>query len=125
MNVIEQAKPSPAAIPGIHHATWAGAADGLSQISIWRQTLAPGAATPPHGHDCDEVVLCLSGQGEVHLNGQAHRFGANSTVVLPRGQLHQLFNLGAMPMEIIGVFGATPVGTHLPGGEPLTLPWRS
>jgi len=30
-----------------------------------------------------------------------------------------------MPLEIIGVFGATPVGTFLPDGEALALPWRS
>ena len=48
MHVIEQTRPVPAPIPGIAHATWAGQADGLSQISLWRQTVAPGAATPPH-----------------------------------------------------------------------------
>ena len=47
MHVIEQTRPVPAPIPGIAHATWAGQADGLSQISLWRQTVAPGAATPP------------------------------------------------------------------------------
>jgi quercetin dioxygenase-like cupin family protein len=52
---------------------------------VWRQTLAPGAATPPHRHDCDEVVLCLSGWGEVHSDGAVQRFGADCTVVLPRG----------------------------------------
>lgn len=61
MNVIEQSRSVDTPLPGVAHATWAGQADGLEQISIWRQTLAPGAATPPHRHDCDEVVLCLQG----------------------------------------------------------------
>ena len=67
MDIIDQLRPATTPLPGISHATWAGAQDGLSQLSIWRQTLAPGAATPPHSHDCDEVVLCLSGFGEVHV----------------------------------------------------------
>ena len=29
-----------------------------------------GAATPPHRHDCDEVVLCQAGHGELHLDGE-------------------------------------------------------
>jgi quercetin dioxygenase-like cupin family protein len=125
MYVTEQARPEPTAIPGVAHTTYAGAAEGLKQLSLWRQTLAPGAATPPHSHDCDEVVLCQGGWGEVHIDGQAHRFGPESTIVLPRGTLHQIFNVGEVPMEILGVFGATPVGTFLPDGAALPLPWRS
>lgn len=125
MYVIEQPRPTAAPIPGLDHATWAGKDEGLTQISLWRQTLAPGAATPPHHHDCDEVVLCQAGVGELHIDGQVHRFGAHCTLVLPRGRAHQIFNVGAIPMEILGVFGATPVATFLPDGEALDLPWRT
>ena len=111
MNVIEQTRPAATPIPGVAHATWAGQAEGLEQLSVWRQTLAPGAATPPHRHDCDEVVLCLSGWGEVHSEGAVQRF--------------QIFNVGPQPMEIVGLFGATPVLTRLPDGSALDLPWRS
>jgi quercetin dioxygenase-like cupin family protein len=125
MQVIEQTRPEATPIAGIAHATWAGEAEGLSQLSVWRQTMAPGAATPPHRHDCDEVVLCLAGWGEVHSNGQVQRFGADSTVVLPRGQVHQLFNVGPLPLEVLGIFADTPVPTRLPDGQALDLPWRS
>lgn len=125
MNVIEQTRPVATPIPGIAHATWASAAQGLEQLSVWRQTLAPGAATPPHRHDCDEVVLCLAGQGEVHHGGRAQRFGADTTVVLPKGSLHQLFNVGAQPLELVGIFAATPVAAYLPDGEAIELPWAS
>ena len=125
MNVIEQSRPVDTPLPGVAHATWAGQTDGLEQISIWRQTLAPGAATPPHRHDCDEVVLCLSGWGEVHTEGRVQRFGADSTVVLPKGRDHQLFNVGPQPLEIVGLFGATPVKTMLHDGNAIDLPWRT
>lgn len=125
MYVHEQSIPTPAPIPGVNHATWAGRAEGLTQLSVWRQTLAPSAATPPHRHDCDEVVLCQSGWGELHVEGQVHHFGPTSTLVLPRGRAHQIFNTGSTPMEIVGLFGATPVGTFLPDGEALALPWRT
>ena len=123
--VIEQSRPEATPIPGVAHSTWASATDGLSQISIWRQNLAPGAATPPHRHDCDEVILCLGGWGEIHSDGEIHRFGANATVVLPKDSVHQVFNAGPLPLEIVGVFGATPVGTLQPDGQALPLPWTS
>jgi len=125
MYVIAQSRPQPAAIPGIDHATWAGAADGLQQLSLWRQTMAPGAATPPHSHDCDEVVLCLGGHGELHVAGEVHRFGPDSTLVLPRGTPHQIINTGDTPMDTLGLFAATPVPTYLPDGQALDLPWRT
>jgi len=125
MNVIDQAQPVETPIPGVAHATWAGHDDGLEQLSVWRQSLAAGAATPPHRHDCDEVVLCLAGQGEVHEGGVVRRFAAGSTVTLPRGRVHQLFNVGTGPLELIGIFAGTPVGTELPDGSALALPWRS
>jgi quercetin dioxygenase-like cupin family protein len=125
MIVFQQTRPAPMPLPGLAHATWAGGAEGLTQLSLWRQSIDPGGATPPHAHDCDEVVLCLAGRGEVHIDGAVHGFCAGSTVVLPRGPVHQLLNVGSEPMEVLGIFGATPVMTRAPDGEPLALPWRS
>jgi quercetin dioxygenase-like cupin family protein len=125
MIVIAQTRPEPTDLPGVAHATWAGEAEGLSQLSLWRQSMQPGAATPPHSHDCDEVVLCTAGQGEVHVDGQVHRFGADSLLVLRRGLVHRIFATGSRPLETIGILGASPVVTRLPDGEALQLPWRS
>jgi quercetin dioxygenase-like cupin family protein len=125
MQVIEQERPAPMPLPGVFHATWAGAAEGLSQLSVWRQTLAAGAATPPHRHDCDEVVLCLGGWGELIVDGEVKRFGMDSTLVLPRDREHQIVNAGPLPLEIIGIFGGTPVATFAPDGQAMCLPWRS
>lgn len=125
MYVIDQPRPAAAPIPGIDHATWAGQQQGLTQLSVWRQTIAPGAATPPHSHDCDEVVLCSAGSGELHIDGAVHRFGAQQTLVIPKDKPHQIVNGGALPLECIGLFGASPVNVFLPDGSRLELPWRS
>ncbi|MGR4871819.1 cupin domain-containing protein [Variovorax sp. LARHSF232] len=121
--VLEHSRLPLAELPGIAHRTLAGHEHGLSQLSIWRQTLAPGAATPPHHHDTEEVVLCHAGQGEVHLDGRVHRFGPNSSVLLPRDVQHQIFNTGDEPMEITGVFPSAPVAVFDPEGHPVPLPW--
>jgi len=125
MIVLPQPLPAPTPIPGIAHSTWAAAAEGLSQLSVWRQTLAPGSASPPHRHDCDEVVMCLAGRGEVHTEGTVHRFGADTTLALPRDRVHQLFNTGDEPLQLLAVLAATPVHTELPDGQAIELPWRS
>jgi len=125
MIAIAQSRPVPTDIPGVAHTTWAGQAEGLSQLSLWCQAMQPGAATPPHSHDCDEVVLCTAGHGEVHVDGQVHRFGPDSLLVLRRGLVHRIFNTGSEPLETVGILGASPVVTRLPDGEALRLPWRT
>jgi quercetin dioxygenase-like cupin family protein len=124
MHVLQQPDPIPAAIPGIHHATWAGADDGL-KLSVWRQSLEPGAATPPHQHAVDEVVLCLAGSGEVEIDGHRETFGPHQTIVLPAGKPHQLRNTGATALELVAVFGESPVRTCWPDGSDLEVPWRT
>jgi len=125
MYVIDQPRPTDTPIPGVRHATWAAREEGLQALSVWRQAIAPGAATPPHSHACDEVVLCLAGQGEVEVDGRVHAFAAGQTVVLPAGVPHQIFNRGSEPLECTAVFSATPVPVALPDGSALELPWRS
>jgi quercetin dioxygenase-like cupin family protein len=123
--VLDQPRPAPTPIPGVEHATWAGRADGLSGLSLWRQAIAPGGATPPHSHSCEEIVMCTAGRGEVHIEGRVHAFGAQQTLVLPPGVVHQIFNVGDEPLETTAVFAATPVPVALPDGTALELPWRT
>ena len=125
MKIIDQEEPVATVLPGIAHSTWVGSEEGLGQLGMWRQSMAPGASTPPHSHDCDEVVLCLEGWGEVHVEGRKERFGPGQTVILPRGGVHQIFNAGQGRLETLGIFGATPVVSRLPDGENIELPWRT
>jgi mannose-6-phosphate isomerase-like protein (cupin superfamily) len=94
-------------------------------MSLWRQTIAPGAATPTHRHDCEEIVMCSSGCGELHINGEIHSFSADQTVAVPRNVIHQIFNVGPQPLEIVAVIAAPPVDIYLPDGQKLDLPWRT
>lgn len=112
--------------PGIHHATLAGCAQGLSALSIWEQILAPGAATPPHRHDCEEVVLCSAGHGQLRYGvDRIVPFGPNMTVCIPRDEPHQLVNTGNEPLHIVAVFSKSPVEVYFPDGEPIALPWAT
>ncbi len=112
-------------MPGIEHVTLAGGADGLRALSFWRQSMAPGSATPPHMHPCEEVILVTAGTGELHIEGGIYKFDADAVLVLPAGKPHQIINTGRIPLESLAVFDATPVEAALPSGEPISLPWSS
>ncbi|HSV45755.1 MAG TPA: cupin domain-containing protein [Ramlibacter sp.] len=125
MNVIQNSQLPRAALPGIENVTLAGSQNGLKGLSIWKSSIAPGAATPPHRHDCEEVVLIQSGRGELHLEGHVHHFGPDTTLVVPRNAAHQIINSGDVPMELIGVFSVSPVPVFFPDGQPIELPWAT
>lgn len=125
MYVIANAHREHATLPGIDHVTLAGSADGLSSLSVWRQEIAPGAATPPHRHDCEEVVIVEHGRGRLLIGGEAREFGPDTTLVIPRNADHQIVNAGDEPLRCVAVFAATPVAVELPDGSPLALPWNS
>jgi mannose-6-phosphate isomerase-like protein (cupin superfamily) len=124
-NVLHNAGRPGAVLPGIEHLTLAVGEQGLSGLSVWRQSMAPGSATPPHQHDCEEVVLVVEGSGELHLDGAVIPFGPDTTLVLPANRPHQIFNTGNVPMKTIAAFSSSPVGTFLPDGAPIALPWKT
>jgi len=125
MQIIRNADLPRAALPGLAHVTLAGSKNGLRNLSVWRDSIAPGSATPPHRHDCEEVVLIQAGRGTLHYEGEAHRFGPDTTLVVPRNALHQIVNDGDEPLQLIGIFAMSPVEVFLPDGLPFDLPWAS
>lgn len=112
-----------ARLPGIEHRTLAGHEHGLRQICVWEQTLAPAAATPPHRHDSEEIVICHGGHGELRMENRVHRFGPATSVIVPRNLPHQIFNTGDEPLRITAVFSASRVEVFDADDLPLALPW--
>lgn len=111
------------AIPGIRHQTLAGPAQGLRQMEIWEQTVEPGGETPPHRHDCEEVVVVLSGSGRCEYADQRVDFQAPTVLIVPPDAVHKISNTGATPMRVIAALSMAPVQVQTPTGEPIALPW--
>ncbi len=125
MKVVCNEPLTPSPFAGIRHATLTGSRQGLSHLSLWKQVIDPGCATPPHRHDCEEVVLCESGRGALLYGAQRLAFGPDTTVCIPRNELHQLVNDDDQPLHITAVFSRSPVEAYFPDGQPIALPWAS
>ncbi len=123
MQVIENRTRESASLPGLTHWTLAGGAEGLSRLSVWRQSIAAGAVTPPHRHDCEEVVVVLSGSGQLLHGDAVVPFGPDTTLVVPANAVHQIINTGDVSLELVAALSASPVEVFLPDGAPLPLPW--
>jgi mannose-6-phosphate isomerase-like protein (cupin superfamily) len=110
-------------LPGIEHRTLAGHEQGVRSMEVWKQTVAPGAATPVHRHACEEVIVILAGAGEMTLDGKTTSFGPDSTLIVPVDAVHQIVNTGSEPMLLIAVLGMAPVRVRTGEDEAIPLPW--
>lgn len=121
MAVVRREQNQVHSMQGNHIAGVATPTGGARQVEMWRGHMDAGAATPPHRHDTEEVVLFLSGSGRATIGTQELRYQAGDTLILPAGEVHQLF--AEAESEFVS---AMPIGgtVQLPDGETLDLPWR-
>ena len=110
-------------LPGLVHQTLAGARDSLRGFEVWRQTIAPHAATPVHRHACEEVIVIFSGTGVCHCEGREFAFKADDTLVIPPNVVHQICNTGDAELAIMATLSMSPVKVETAAGEPMPLPW--
>lgn len=112
-------------LPGIEHRTLAGGDDGLKRLSVWEQAITRGMLTPPHRHDCEEVVLVTKGRGELHIGGEVHSFAEADVLIIPANAEHQIVNSGNDTLKLIAALSSSPVVAHFPNGDVIPLPWKT
>jgi quercetin dioxygenase-like cupin family protein len=122
-HVVEHACLPAFRLPGLEHRTLAGAAEGVNAFEVWHQSLAPGVSSPPHTHDCDEVVVLLAGVAEIAEGDVVRRVQAPATAILPAGRVHRIGSVGEGPLALVAVLAATPARTQAADGTRLPLPW--
>lgn len=107
---------------GNHITGVATPASGARQVEMWHGRMDANSSTPQHSHDTEEVVLFLSGSGRATVAGQELRYNTGDTLILPPGQMHQIF--AETQSEFVS---AMPIGgtVKLPDGVAIDLPWRS
>lgn len=121
--IVEHSKMEALELPGLTHRTVGGHAQGLKTMEVWVQTMAPGAATPVHAHDCEEVVVVLSGSGTCTVAGETFAFGPNTTLVLQPNVVHQIVNTSSVDMNLVAALAMAPVRVTTADGQRLPLPW--
>lgn len=108
-------------LEGSHIAGVATPGSGAQQIEVWFGHMDANAATPPHSHDTEEVVLFLKGSGRAMVADRELRFQAGDTLIMPANVVHQIFS--ETESEFVA---AMPIGgtVKLPDGVVMELPWR-
>ena len=111
-------------LPGLEHRTLAGSRDGLQRFEVWRQKIDAGASTPVHRHDCEEVIVILSGRATCRYgDGSEATLESDQTLILPPNVVHQICNTGDEDLHILATLSMAPVAVETETGESMPLPW--
>ena len=86
---------------------------GTSACSVHENILDVGAVVPRHKHPIEEVIVCLSGEGECTFEGQApERYRAGSVPIIPPGTAHTLRNVGTERLCQLAILTGRDPGTQ-------------
>jgi quercetin dioxygenase-like cupin family protein len=123
MAVIQSSEYQEFELMGNHMLGLATLSRGANEVAVWRGRTDPGAGTPPHYHDHEEVIVILSGSGRVKIEGNEVAVSSRDVAIVPPLVRHELVadNQG----EGLDAIAVLPAGTktYLPNGEELELPW--
>ena len=102
-----------------------GKAQGSSSVSMQHFEVEPGAVTPLHRHDVDEVILVLGGALRVRIEDAWFDAEAGDVCVFPADTAHGFVGAGEGTSEVMVVFPIPAAITvehtrYLEGGPPVT-----
>jgi mannose-6-phosphate isomerase-like protein (cupin superfamily) len=85
---------------------WAGAQQGAQEPPFGAMAcyLPAGGASDPDCHDQDEVMIVLSGLGDVEIAGERAPATAGEMVVIPRNRQHVVRNPGGETLVWLSLY---------------------
>ena len=83
-------------------------ASGAQELTVGYTLIEVGAHNPRHRHpNCEEVLYVLAGEIRHHIEGTADvQMTAGDCITVPRNRIHQAFNIGDRPAELLVSFSS-------------------
>ena len=80
------------------------AAGRVDTLTLIVEEIAPGDRIPLHRHQIDELIVILSGSGEVRLEDSRSVVDEGDAVFVPAGAAHGTTNIEDAPLRLHAVF---------------------
>jgi mannose-6-phosphate isomerase-like protein (cupin superfamily) len=125
MNLIASADAAVFDVPDTHVIAYAAPSRGSAELCLWRIDIAPGAISPLHHMDCEEVFLCVAGRAVVVTSAGERPVEAGDCLVLPAGTDFS-FRVGAgEPFRAVAAIRAGGKATMAASGDTFVPPWAA
>ena len=80
------------------------AATGAAASGVVYFEVAPGGRLGRHTDSAEEVILVLAGEAEAEVDGERGRLGPGGLALIPAMAPHDVRNVGAEPLRVVGFF---------------------
>lgn len=95
-----------------HRSGWPmHAGEGSENTSLTYFEIDPGKRIGRHTHDADETILLLSGSALAVVGQEEAEVAAKTVVHVPAYSPHDVRNVGAEPLRLVGFFSKATVVT--------------
>lgn len=103
--------------------TLASPSQGAAHHSLWRASLAAGAANPLHRSHAEQLLTVLAGAASLTVDGDTVTLATGDTAIVPAGSLRRVAATEALEL----LFCAAPaVDAVMPDGTDRgPLPWAA
>src|SRR3954451_18294791 len=88
-------------LPDTHVVAYAAPSRGSAELCLWRIDITPGATSPLHHMDCEEVFLCVAGQAVLVTSEGERQVAAGDCVVLSSGTDFSFRVVGEGPFSAV------------------------
>lgn len=101
-----QCAPLPLPLPGIELREFVSSECGATAFSTGTATFQPNSELPYHRHRCSEVIIILSGEAVVAVEGRTYRLAPYDCIHLPAGIAHRVAPAANAPMVALYAFAS-------------------
>jgi quercetin dioxygenase-like cupin family protein len=122
MPIVREPDAVPHRLHGATFHSFAAPATGSRELCAWRLEVAPGTAGAAHRVSREEVLLVLTGDLTVTLDGVTAQLAPGEAVVVPAGSRFRVDNTSAGPAT---AWVTTSVGLEatMADGSTISPPW--
>jgi mannose-6-phosphate isomerase-like protein (cupin superfamily) len=103
---------------------YASPSRGASDLSLWRISLAPGEASPPHQLSREEIFLALDGAATATLGERQALLAPGDCLVVPPG-VRFVLTAGEEGFGAVCAMAAGGTATLEPDGPTIVPPWAA
>ncbi len=107
--------------PDAHVTGYTSPGRGATEICTWRLQIKPGAQSPAHWLDHEEIFLQLDGTLHFSIADEEIALNAGDALAVPARTMFQIANRGTQPATAIACLPAGAEGT-LASGEVVGVP---
>jgi mannose-6-phosphate isomerase-like protein (cupin superfamily) len=112
-------------VPDTHVVAYAAPSRGSTELCLWRIDITPGATSPLHHMDCEEVFLCVAGRAVLVTSAEERQVEAGDCVVLSSGTDFSFRVVGDEPFSALACIRAGGRATMADSGETFLPPWAA